>query len=304
MGKVAFLSVLETIKPDIIHTNGCWIPMSAMAAIWAKEAGYKVIYTPHGMLEPYAIKRHYWTKKLPAILMYQKKGVAVADLIHATADTEKDNLLKLGWNKNVTVIPNCVQIDNITMKTSWERKKNILFLSRVHPKKGVNFLIEAVAQLKNELAGYIVTVAGPGEFSYVESLKALAKTKGVDEMFDFIGPVFSDKKWELYKQADLFVLPTYSENFGIVVPEALATGTPVITTVGTPWQELNFENCGWCVEIGTEALVKALYEFVNCSDSELASMGKAGRNLVIKKYDSHKVAEQMNCLYLEMNNRI
>lgn len=295
--KKEFLAVLKELDPVVFHVNSCWTPVSSLTAMWAKKAGYKVIYTPHGMLEPYAIKRHYWTKKLPAILLYQRRGLAVADLIHATADTEKENLLKLGWNKNVAVIPNCVQIDNISVKTSWERKKNVLFLSRVHPKKGVNFLIEAVAKLKNEFTGYTVTIAGPGENSYVDSLKTFAKAKGVDEMFDFIGPVFSDRKWKLYKLADLFVLPTYSENFGIVVPEALASGTPVITTIGTPWEELNSEHCGWCTEIGTGGLTKALKEFVQCSDSDLEAMGRRGRKLVEDKYASEAVSKMFEKMY-------
>lgn len=98
----------------------------------------KIVYTPHGMLEPYALQRHYWTKKLPAILLFQKKSLQVCDLIHATADTERDNLLKLGWNKNVEVVANCVQIDQINSKlqdSRLRRSKNVLFLSRIHPKK-------------------------------------------------------------------------------------------------------------------------------------------------------------------------
>lgn len=292
-----FVAILRQLKPDIVHTNSCWTPVSAMVAVWAKKEDYPVFYTPHGMLEPYAIQRHYWTKKLPAILLFQKKGISVADIVHATAGTEKENLLKLGWNKNIYVVPNCVQIDKISQKSSWCRTKNILFLSRVHPKKGVNFLIEAVAQLKENLAGYKVTIAGFGEESYISSLKELAAEKGVLEMFHFIGPVFDDKKWDLYKQADLFVLPTYSENFGIVVPEALASGTPVITTLGTPWQELNSKHCGWCVDVGTLPLVGALREFVLCSETELKTMGRNGRNLVEEKYTSEAVASQFMKMY-------
>lgn len=298
--KKEFLSLLRAINPDVFHTNSCWMPVSAMTAMWAKEKGYKVVYTPHGMLEPYAIKRHYWTKKLPAILLFQKKGLQVCDLIHSTADTEKKNLWDLGWNKKIHVIANCVQIDEIEMKTSWKRNKNILFLSRVHPKKGINFLIEAVAQLKHEFCGYTFTIAGPGENSYINELKMLAQNKDVGELFDFMGPVFGNAKWPLYRKADLFVLPTMSENFGIVVPEALASGTPVITTNGAPWEELNDFKCGWCTDIGTKPLADALKVFLSCSVKDLELMGRNGRKLVEDKYASTAVAGQ----FVEMYNKL
>lgn len=305
--KGEFLAILSDLKPDIYHSNSCWMPLTALTAIWAKKEGYKVIYTPHGMLEPYAISRHYWTKKLPAIFLFQKNGVKACDIVHATAITEKDNLINLGWNNNIRVIPNCVQIDEIIMKTSWKRNKNILFLSRVHPKKGINFLIEAVAQLKDEIAEYTITIAGPGKDSYVADLKALARKNKVLDIFDFVGPVFGSEKWPLYKKADLFVLPTYSENFGIVIPEALASGTPVITTFGTPWMELNgielkeknlsYGKSGWCIEIGTKPLVHALREFLKCSKTDLEDMGKIGRKLVEDKYASTTVAKEFKEMY-------
>lgn len=299
--KREFLELLNELKPDVFHTNCCWMPVSALTAIWAKDKGYKVVYTPHGMLEPYAIKRHYWTKKLPAILLFQRRGLAVADLIHATAESERKNLLALGWNKNVQSIANCVQIDDIEMKTSWTRKKRILFLSRVHEKKGLNFLIEAVGKLRVEskelIDGYTVTIAGPGEEGYIGELKALAEQCGVADMVEFVGPVYAQEKWPLYRMADVFVLPTWSENFGIVVPEALASGTPVITTVGTPWEELNSEHCGWWTEIGTEATARALRSFLVCSETELEAMGRNGRKLVEERYTSKAIAEQFVEMY-------
>lgn len=295
--KNEFLHLLNEIKPNIVHSNCCWMPLSALMAMWAKNAGYKVVYTPHGMLEPYAIKRHYWTKKLPAILLFQKNGVKVSDLLHATADSEKENLLQLGWNKNVHVVANCVQIDEIKIKTSWKRTKTILFLSRVHPKKGIEFLIEAISKLKEKFKGYKVIIAGPGEEKYIDTLKSKCRSMGVENIFSFVGPVFGSAKWPLYQNADLFVLPTYSENFGIVVPEALASGTPVITTVGTPWMELNTEGCGWCTEIGTEATVNALVSFLEKSEDDLKQMGMRGRDLVERKYTSTAVALEFIEMY-------
>jgi glycosyltransferase involved in cell wall biosynthesis len=303
-GKKEFLKLLEDISPDVFHTNCCWLPMSARMAIWAKQRGYKVVYTPHGMLEPWIMKRHYWTKKLPAIQLFQRRGIEVADVIHSTADSEKENLMQLGWNANITVIPNCVQVEKIELKTSWTRTKEILFLSRVHVKKGINFLIEAVARLKDEYEAGLkefpisrCIVAGEGDEAYVNELRDMAAQRGVGDIVDFVGGVYGETKWKLFRKADVFVLPTHSENFGIVVAEALASGTPVITTKGTPWQELKERHCGWWTEVGSEATFAALKEFLQCSEIELEKMGHNGRHLIEEKYSTKKIAADMVGLY-------
>ena len=302
-------ALINNVKPDIIHINCCWTPLSAYFAIWAREycktrcIHIPIIYTPHGMLEPWIIAHNYWTRKMPATIIYQRKALKCADMIHSTAESERRNLRKLGWNKNIHIIPNCVDVTNIMPKASWRKTHKILFLSRVHEKKGINFIIEAVAQLKEELHDYRISIVGPGEDRYVKQLVAMAKSHGVSDIITFEGSVFGDRKFELYKEADLFLLPTHSENFGIVVAEALACGTPVITTVGTPWKELNERHCGWCIEIGTKPLVDSLHEFLRMTETELEVMGRNGRQLVEDKYSCESIAQQFYSLYNDLTNR-
>lgn len=292
-----WLALLQEIKPDVVHVNCCWMPACAMTQRWAQDAGYKVVLTPHGMLEPWIMARHYLTRKLPALALYQKAAVRNADLIHATAESERQNLLKLGYNDKIKIVANGIDVDSIILKDNWRRKKSILFLSRIHIKKGIDFLLEAVAQLKEELSGYTIHIAGEGDEAYIGALKKRAAELGVAPMTDFCGGVYGEQKWIMFQEADLFVLPTYSENFGIAVAEALASGTPVITTKGTPWQELDSHRCGWWTEVGTKPTKEALLKFLSLTESELETMGRNGRRLVEEKYSTRKVAENMVKMY-------
>lgn len=290
-------SLLNQFHPDIIHINCCWIPQCALVQKWSQQLGYKIVLTPHGMLEPWILKRHYWTKKLPALLLYQKSAIIKADYLHATAENEKINLLNLGYNTKVEVIANGIDINSIKLKSDWSKNKKILFLSRIHIKKGIEFLLEAIAKLKKQLQGYTIYIAGEGETNYIQKLKDKAESLEISNLISFCGGVYGDKKWELFRQADLFILPTYSENFGLVVAEALASGTPVITTKGAPWIELETSNCGWWIEIGSEPIVEALKVFLSCSEKDLEHMGKNGRQLIEEKYSAKKMAENMITLY-------
>jgi glycosyltransferase involved in cell wall biosynthesis len=289
--------LLDIVNPDVVHCNCCWMPASAFTQKWAQEKGYKVVLTPHGMLEPWIMQRHYYSKKVPALWLYQRRAVKDADMLHATAESEKEHLLQLGWNDKIMIVPNGIDVESIQMKSSWKRTGNILFLSRVHPKKGINYLIEALAQLGGD---YYCIIAGEGDTSYIEELKRLAGKLGVAERVCFIGGVYGDEKWNWFRRADVFVLPTHSENFGIVVAEALACGTPVITTVGTPWEELNTSHCGWWTEIGTEPTLAALRSFADCTEQELEQMGRYGRRLVEEKYSSKAEAEGMVEMYKKL----
>ena len=292
--------LFDVIKPDLVHVNCCWMPACAFIQQMAQKRNVKVVLTPHGMLEPWIIKRHYWTRKLPALLLYQKAAIQNTDCLQATAESEKENLLKLGYNSNIKIVKLGIDAESITMKTSWKKNKQILFLSRVHVKKGINYLIDAVDVLQKELKGYKILVAGEGDADYITTLKQQIAGNGLQEIIQLIGGVYGDTKWKLFQTSDFFVLPTNSENFGLAIAESLASGTPVITTVGTPWNDLNTSNAGAWIEIGTQPLVDTLRRFLSLSDEELEIMGKNGRKLIENKYSSKVMAEEMMEVYQSM----
>ena len=306
--RAEYLKLLNTIRPDIIHVNCCWQPYFAYAVLWAKEAGYPVVLSPHGMLEPWIVRRHYWTRKVPSLIAYQRRALFAADVIHATAESEKENIenisrycsLLSNWHPKVHVIGNGIDTRSIEMKTSWKRSHKLLFLSRVHPKKGVDLLLRAFAELQASnglLRDYMLQIAGEGDAAYLSSLRVLAEKLGIGEYVQWLGGVYGDRKWELIREADLLVLPTYSENFGIVVAEALASGTPVLTTKGTPWNVLNMEQCGWCVDVTIDAIKSALCSFAASSEDESQQMGLRGRRLVEENFDTRSIAREYVKLY-------
>ena len=203
----------------------------------------------------------------------------------------------MGYNDKIKVIQNAVNVDNIRMKDSWIRTKTILFLSRIHEKKGLNFLIEATALLKDELKGYQIVIAGEGDLTYIDTLKQMVSQAGVQDIVSFVGGVYGEDKWNLFRKADVFILPTFSENFGIAIAEALASGTPVITTKGTPWEDLPKYGCGWYTEIGTMPTVNALKDFLQLDEKTLDRKGHNGRRLIEEKYSTQAMADEMMELY-------
>lgn len=295
--KIEVNKLLDALKPDLVHVNCCWMPACSLVQKMAQKRNVKVVLTPHGMLEPWIIKRHYWTRKLPALLLYQKAAIQNADCLQATAESEKQNLLKLGYNSNIKIVKLGIDAEGIALKTSWKKTKQLLFLSRVHVKKGINYLIEAADILCDELQGYKILVAGEGDADYIATLKQQIIDKGLQEIIQLVGGVYGDKKWELFQKSDFFVLPTHSENFGLAIAEALASGTPVITTVGTPWNDLNTSNAGAWIEVGTQPLVETLKRFLSLSDEELEVMGKNGRKLIETKYSAMVMAGEMMEIY-------
>lgn len=293
--KKEIYNLLLEEKPNIVHINGIWQPQCWLFQLVAQQLNIKVVLSPHGMLDPYILQRHPQKKKL-ALALYQFKAVKQANYLHATSGLELSNIRKLGFMQGAVVVPNSIDISEIKPKVSWNNKvKKILYLSRVHSQKGVEQLIEAVSKLQKD--DFELIIAGNGEQNFMEMLQHKIDKNNLEKKVHLIGGVFGDKKWELFQSADIFVLPSFSECFGIVVAEALAAGIPVITTTGTPWQELETHRCGWWIDLSVDNLVKALDEAIHTDTIELKSMGERGQKLVMNKYDIKIVAQQMKYFY-------
>lgn len=288
--------LLSQIKPDIVHIHGIWsLQLHAVAQI-CRRWNVPYVIAPRGMLEPWSLKQK-WLKKRIARFVYQDGDLKHAAALHATAESEAEQFRALGFTNPIIISPNGVNLPKVLPPKTVGREpraRRALFVSRMHPKKGVLELVDAWAKVKpaDWCCELVYTVGSGEERAYEQKIRQRVSELGLADQFIFTGKLDDDKKWEAYVRADLFVLPTYSENFGIVVPEALYAGVPVITTKGTPWQDLVYYHCGWWIDLPpTESLVVALREAI--SSSELRVRGENGRRLVNEKYTWDAVCKPM-----------
>jgi glycosyltransferase involved in cell wall biosynthesis len=261
----------------------------------AREIGLPFVVSPRGMLASWAFRLHGWKKRV-AWALYQRRDLKCAHVLHATSNAEAKDFRTLGFSQPIAVIPNGVDVPSRPADRLQTKGQHVaLFLSRIHPVKGLENLVYAWSQVRP--SNWRVVVAGGNENGHQAEVEATVRELGLESSFSFVGPVDGQKKWELYQTADLFVLPSHSENFGMVVAEALACGLPVITTKGTPWAALTHHRCGWWVDVGVEPLVHALRTAVALDDAERCEMGSRGRRLVEREYTWAVVAKQMALVY-------
>lgn len=290
---------LENLDCNLFHGNGLWqFPVNFMAQI-AKKRGVPYLISPHGMLEPWAMRRGAVKKNL-ALLLYQRNSLENAACLHALTLEEFKNIKKLNLKNPIAIIPNGIDLKKFKPKDKSDIKNSntILFLSRLHPKKGIELLIEAWAKIpQNIKRDWVLRIVGGGEAAYVNKIHKIISEKSLINQIELVGSKFDNYKITEFQNSDLFVLPSYSEGFPIAVLEALACGIPVITTKGTSWQELQTHNAGWWIDIGVEPLIEALTEAMKLSDNERIEMGLNGRKLVEENYSIELVAQKMIQLY-------
>lgn len=267
-------------KPDIIHIHGLWLPFFFKTFCWAKRHKIRVVWSPHGCLSPWSL-RYKGMKKRLAWWLYQRWALQNVTALHATTPLETNDIRAQHLTPPVVELPLGIHAPHASPRKSTTIPKTALFLSFIHRKKGLIDLIDAWANLQPN--DWQLIIAGSSNDNYIEQVKQYAEERHVKALFT--GEVFGDEKESLLTQADLFLLPSYSENFGVVVLEALAHGTPVLTTTATPWESLPKNHCGWWIPPGYSALEAQLKTiFKNVPRETLHTMGQNGRTMVLKDY--------------------
>lgn len=290
---------------DIVHVHELWHYPHYAAANAARRSGTPYLVTLHGELDPWAIKHHKWRKKIYWMLV-QKRLLNGAAAIHAITSEEIHQMSALGIDTPATVIPNGINAEPFggsfggtisdSLSNRLRDKRVILFLGRLHRKKGLDLLIRAFRSVRDAYEDVVLVIAGPDENGYQKYLEDLAQVAGVEDRTIFTGLLADEMKVGILHAADLFVLPSYSEGFSIAVLEAMAAGLPVLISRQCYFPEVSEEGAGIVVETDTQQLASAMSQLLERPEDR-RSMGEAGRNLVRERYTWPSIAQKMSTLY-------
>lgn len=294
-------------QADLLHAHGIWVPAAAQMATLARSLNTPYVISIRGMLDDWCMAQRAFKKKVYLTLM-GSKFLNGASRIHLTAQAELEQARK-HFNAPTTIIPNLMSLDPFEPmpgpSAARERFADLLapdvpvllFLSRIHYKKGIESLLEASANLTRKGVGHRVLIAGTGEESYVQTLQTRRETLGATDAH-FIGHITGTDKISLYQLADLMVLPTSQENFGFVFFEALAAGTAVLTTKGVDtWPELEASGGGFILpDAQPNALTDRIESLISDRD-QLARSGASGRAWMFQEMNPGSLVERFEQLY-------
>jgi len=275
---------------DIIHIFGIWSYFHFKSFLLSILSRKKIVISTLGMLDEWSVKQKYLKKKI-AYYLYQKFFLQKCSAIHVTSIDEFNNLLKLGF-KRVFLIEHGLPSIKIKKKIFMNKKfKKLLYFGRIHPKKGIINLLEALNNLRN--FNWSLNICGIDENNYSNIIKKSIIELRLKKKVFFTNPVFTEfDKIKIFDSSDIFILPSYSENFSISVIESLRSGVPVCTTYQTPWKNYTKYNFGWICTPEIQSLTKTLSIIFNCNKKNLCIKSDNSLNLFKIFFRIEKIAKK------------
>ncbi len=290
---------------DLLHLHSLWMYTSVATRRWARQTGRPTMVSVHGMLDDWALNNARWKKRL-AGWFYENANLKEASCLHVFHDEEHRAVRDYGIDTPVCVIPNGVSLPegDISLPPPWEGQipddqRVLLFLGRIHPKKGLHELLEGWKQVESEQSdgrSWALAIVGWDDGGHRSELAQFVRESGLSSVH-FLGPMFGDEKAAAFHHADAFVLPSHSEGLPIAVLEAWSYGLPVIKTPACNLPEGFEEDAALEVPPDPEAIAEGLQRLFGSSAEQRASMGGRGRALVERKFTWPSVAEQMHDVY-------
>tara|TARA_Y100001968_G_scaffold125085_1_gene114070 strand:- start:2010 stop:3140 length:1131 start_codon:yes stop_codon:yes gene_type:complete len=290
------LGYIEEHKPDLLYLKGLWRQTSWTAYRWKKKNKNKLLMiSPAGMLEPRArkVKKIY---KDFSFFFIEKRLIESCDAVHAISVIENRTLQGLDLKiKNLIHIPEGIPTNDLIIENKEKAHnkpiKKLLFISRLDPIKGLDILIESLSIV--DMNGWECEIIGSGSNEYRNKLNDQIKYYKLQSKVFIKNACYGKNKERVFREASAFILPSYSEGFGIAIAEAMRWALPVITTTSTPWDVIKNRGLGWYVKPNVDELSNAISELFNTSPEDLRSIGKRCREHILQRNDWNDIAEQM-----------
>lgn len=293
-------SKLRSLRPAIIHQQGIWTFASCINLLYRKCYHAKTIIAPRGMLDPWAVRNSGWKKRIVGHL-FEYKNLRTADCIHALCQSEYESIRKFGLNNPVAIIPNGITLPQNPQYDRNHEKRILLFVGRIHPKKGIKELILGLAMVKAQnpslFNSWEIHIAGWDQNGHINELKQIVESHNLTNDVKFVGSLYGEAKEKALCRANAFILPSFSEGLPMSVLEAWAYELPVVMTDFCNIPKGFEHNCAVKIDPTPNDICEKLIAFFQMSEMELTEMGKRGKKLVSQSFTWEIVAKETIELY-------
>ncbi len=283
---------IKSFNADVLYLKGLWRQTSQEAYIWKKTNPNKIlIVCPAGMLQPIPFKNKK-ILKLISIFLIEKKLFKKCDILHAVSELERKCIKELKYKfKKIVYIPEGIPLNKLKINKENKFSKKLVSISRIAPIKGLEILLDACKNI--DFNGWEILIYGNGSEEYINKLQKIILQNKLNGKVKLNEAVFNEEKCKVLSEASAFILPSYSESFGIAIAEAMFFGLPIITTTKTPWSIIKREKLGWFVNPEKESILRALQKLFNSSENNLVRTGNRAKLHILKKYDLMFTSKQM-----------